>query len=40
MKKLVLLAVLSFLFIGTVHNFPPAPYHDVYYQNVDVTPGY
>ncbi|WP_281180342.1 hypothetical protein [Paenibacillus tianmuensis] len=40
MKKIVLMAVLSFILIGTVPNFPPQPNHGSVVQNVDVTPGH
>ncbi|MEC0208686.1 hypothetical protein [Paenibacillus ehimensis] len=40
MKKLVLMAVLSFIFIGTVPYFPPEPYPVTVVQNSDVEPGH
>lgn len=40
MNKLVLMAVLSFILIGTIPNFPPEPYPGTVFQNVDVDPGH
>ncbi|WP_302058386.1 hypothetical protein [Paenibacillus sp. MZ04-78.2] len=40
MKKLVLMAVLSFIFFGTVPNFPPLPNPGSVVQSIDVDPGH